>query len=99
MFVNFPKFSGIIWDPKFLRAVIFNIFWRVLSLKLKRCLYKSYVRSVMSYGSECWSVKKVETRRMQAAEMRMIRMMCRKTLRDGIPNGLLRDRTGVEWKI
>jgi len=30
---------------------------------------------------------------MQAAE---IRMMCGKTLRDGIPNGLLRDRTGVE---
>jgi len=28
--------------------------------------------------------------------MRMIRMMCGKTLRDGIPNGLLRDRTGVE---
>jgi len=33
---------------------------------------------------------------MQAAEMRMIRMMCGKTLRDRIPNGLLRDRTGVE---
>jgi len=28
--------------------------------------------------------------------MRMIRMMCGKILRDGIPNGLLRDRTGVE---
>jgi len=33
---------------------------------------------------------------MQAAEMRMVRMMCGKTLRDGIPNGLLRDRTKVE---
>jgi len=30
---------------------------------------------------------------MQSAEMRM---MCGKTLRGGIPNGLLRDRTGVE---
>jgi len=30
---------------------------------------------------------------MQAAEMRM---MCGKTLCDGIPNGLFRDRTGVE---
>jgi len=35
----------------------------------------------------------VDTRWMQAAEMRM---MCEKTLRDGIPNGLLRDTTGVE---
>jgi len=52
-------------------------------------LYKSCVRSVMSYGSECWAMKKVDTRRMQAAEMRM---MCGKTLRDAIPNGLLRDR-------
>jgi len=29
---------------------------------------------------------------MQAAEMRMIKMMCGKTL-DGISNGMLRDRT------
>jgi len=33
---------------------------------------------------------------MQAAKMKMIRMMCGKTLRDGISNGLLRDRTRVE---
>jgi len=30
------------------------------------------------------------------AEMRIIRIMCGKTLRDGFPNGLLRDRTGME---
>jgi len=41
-------------------------------------------------------VKKVDTKRMQAAEMRMIRMMCEKTLCDGIRNELLRDGTGVE---
>jgi len=38
-------------------------------------------------------MKKVDTRRMQAAE---VRMMCGKTLLDGIPNGLLRDKTEVE---
>jgi len=38
-------------------------------------------------------MKKVDSRRMQAAEMRM---MCGKMLRDEIPNVLLRDRTGVE---
>jgi len=47
----------------------------------------------MSYESECWAMKKVDTRRMQAAKMRM---MCEKTLHDGISNGLLRDRTGVQ---
>jgi len=39
-------------------------------------------------------MKKVDTKRM-SAEMRM---MCEKTLHDGIPNGLLRDRAGVEDK-
>jgi len=38
-------------------------------------------------------MKKFDTRRMQAAE---IRMMCEKMLRDGIPNGLLKNTTGVE---
>jgi len=38
-------------------------------------------------------MKKVDIRRMQAAKMRM---MCGKTLCDGILNGLLRDRTRVE---
>jgi len=36
-------------------------------------------------------MKKVDTRRIQVAEMRM---MYRKTLCDGIPNGLLKDRSG-----
>jgi len=44
----------------------------------------------MKYGSECWAMKKVDNRRMQAAEMK-IKMMYGKKLRDGIPNGLLRD--------
>jgi len=34
---------------------------RVLLLKLKGGLYKSCI-SVMSYGSECWVMKKVDTR-------------------------------------
>jgi len=41
-------------------------------------------------------MKKVGTRRIQAAEMRMIKTMCGKTFLDGNRNGLLRDRTGVE---
>jgi len=51
----------------------------------------------MSNGSECWTMKKVDTRRMQAAEMRMIRMMCGKTLRDGIRMACW--EIEQEWKI
>jgi len=38
--------------------------------------------------TECWVTNKVDTSRMQAAEMRMSRMRCGKTLRDGIPKWL-----------
>jgi len=67
--------------------------WERSTIELKGRLYNSCIRSV-----ECWTIKKADTRQMQAAEMRMIRMMCGtgKTLCDGIPNGLLRDRTGME---
>ena len=41
-------------------------------------------------------VKKIDTKRMQAAEMRMIRMMCGKTLLDRVPNAVLRTKTEVE---
>jgi len=51
------------------------LFGRVLSLELKGRLYKCCIRSVISYGSECWAMKKVGTSRTQAAEMKMIRMM------------------------
>jgi len=41
-------------------------------------------------------MKKADTRRMQAEEIRIIRMKCGTTLRDGIPNCLLRNKTEVE---
>jgi len=69
---------------------------KVLLLNLKGRLYKACVRSVMSYESECWAMNKVNTRRMQAAEMRMIGMMCGKTFRDGIPNSLLRFQRALQ---
>ncbi|XP_076810260.1 uncharacterized protein LOC143452992 [Clavelina lepadiformis] len=69
---------------------------RLLSTNLKGRLYKVCVRSVMCYGAECWAMKKADIRRMQTTEMRMIRMMCGKTLRDVIANDMLRGWTCVE---
>jgi len=43
-------------------------------------------------------MKKAHIRRMQAAEMRMIRMMLGKMLHDGIPNSMLRDTVEQEWR-
>jgi len=41
-------------------------------------------------------MKKVDTRQMQEAETRMIKVMCGKTFCDEIPNGLQRNSTGME---
>jgi len=49
----------------------------------------------MSDGCECWVMKKVDTRQMQVAEMRMIRIKCGKTLRDGFRMACKEQ----EWKI
>ena len=69
---------------------------RGLSLKLKGTLYKSCVRSAMSYGAECWAMKVDDMRKMETTEMRMLRMMCGKTLRDRVRSERIREMTGVE---
>ena len=69
---------------------------RGLSLKLKGVLYKSCVRSVLSYGAECWAMKVDDVRKMETTEMRMLRMMCGKTLKDRVRSERIREMTGVE---
>ena len=41
-------------------------------------------------------MKKIDIRRMQATEMRMIRIMCSKSLKDKVANSVLREWTNVE---
>ena len=67
-----------------------------LSLKLKGLLYKSCVRSALSYGAECWATKAEDMRKMETTEMRMLRMMCGKTLKDRVRSERIREMTGVE---
>ena len=40
----------------------------------------------MLYGTECWAVKKQYVSKMNVAEMRMLRWMCGKTMKDKIRN-------------
>jgi len=51
-------------------------------LKMKGTMYKTYVRSALSYGTECWAIKVKDVRRMKSTEMRMLRMICGKTVRN-----------------
>ena len=65
-------------------------------MKIKGQLYKACVRSAMCYGAECWALRKEEVTRLRMAEMRMVRMMCGKTLKDKCQLQELRARVGVD---
>ena len=67
-----------------------------LSLRVKGILYKIYVRTTLSYGAECWAMRMEDERKLKATEMRMLRMMCGKTLNDRISNVKIREMTAVE---
>ena len=59
---------------------------KVVSLKLRGSMYKSCVRSVLRYGTECLTSKKDDERKLLTTEMRMLRMVVVKHLRDSKSN-------------
>jgi len=69
---------------------------RGASLKVKGGIYTTYVRSVMTYGSETWPVKAEDVRRLVMTERTMVRMMCGVRLAQRISSEDLYKRVGVE---
>ena len=68
---------------------------RKISAKVKGKVYKTVVRPAMTYGAETWPIKKTQEKKMDVAEMRMLRWMCGVTRRDRIRNDLIRGTTKV----
>ena len=74
-------------------------FWELLpiltrhdrSLKAKGIPYTACVGSVMTYGSEAWTLKEEDIWRISRTDMQMIRWMCQVTLRDRKSSEELRD--------
>ena len=67
-----------------------------ISLKIKGTSYKSYVRSALTYGAECWALKVEDESELKTTEMRMLHIICGKTLKDKTNNEQIREVTGVE---
>ncbi|KAD4386354.1 hypothetical protein E3N88_26523 [Mikania micrantha] len=63
--------------------------------KLKGKFYRVAVRPAMLYGTDCWPIKKIHERKLETAEMRMLRWMCGHTRLDRIRNETIRGRVGV----
>jgi len=61
-----------------------------MPVKLKDKVYRTVVRPVVMYGSECWPLKKTQVQRLMVVEMRMIRWMCGYMRMDRIRNGVIR---------
>ena len=75
---------------------------RKISIRLKGRFYKTVVRPAMLYGSETWAIKKAQEKRLEVAEMRMLRWMCGVSRRDRLRNDHVRGSlkvTGLGRKI
>ena len=55
-------------------------------MELKDKAFKTIIRPAMTYGSECWAVKKKDENKLNSAEMRMLRWARGKTRLDHIRN-------------
>ena len=66
-----------------------------MSLRVKGKVYKTVVRPAMVYGAETWEVKKAHEKKLDVAEMRMLRWMSGVTKMDRIRNESIRGTTKV----
>ena len=79
---NWKKVSGVLCDKR-------------IGVKLKGKVHKTVVRPAMMYGAETWAVKKTQEKKLDVAEMRMLRWMCGVTRRDKIRNETIRGTVKV----
>ena len=68
---------------------------RKISENMKGRLYKRVVRPALMYGAETWAVTKAQERKLEVAEMRMLRWMCGLTRRDRVRNERIRETVKV----
>ena len=52
------------------------------SLRMKGVVYTACLRNILTYEAETWAMKAGVFQRLQATERRMLRMICRVTLKD-----------------
>ena len=65
-------------------------------LKLKGKFYRVTIRPSLLYDSEYWPLRKAQERRLETAELRMLRWICGNTMTDHIPNVTFQRLLGVE---
>ncbi|XP_023233563.1 uncharacterized protein LOC111633257 [Centruroides sculpturatus] len=66
-----------------------------VSCNLKGKLYKSVFRSAMLYGAETWEITRAQERKMEVAEMRMLRWVYGVSRKNTIRNDFIRGSVKV----
>ena len=69
---------------------------RTMPVELKDKVFKTIIRPAMTYGSECWAVKKKDESKLNSAEMRMLRWARGKTRMDHTRNEDIRKEAHVK---
>ena len=66
-----------------------------MPVKTKAKIYNSVIRPVLLYGTESAALRREEERRLEVAEMRMLRNICRISLKEHRRNDNIRKLAGV----
>ena len=68
---------------------------RRMNVKIKGKVYRTVVGPALMYGAETWALKKAQEKKLEVAEIRMLRWMCEVTKLDKIRNERIRGTTKV----
>ena len=68
---------------------------RRISARRTGKIVKVAVRPAMTYGAETWNIKKTQEKKMDVAEMKMLRWACGHTRLDRIENSKIREKMRV----
>ena len=74
---NWKKMSGVLCDKR-------------VNVKAKGKVFKAVVRPAMLYGAEAWGSKRAQEKKLDVAEMKMLRFACGVTKMDRIRNDRIR---------
>ena len=77
------EITGVICDKK-------------VPIKLKHKIYKTVIKPTMTYGAECWTMKKKDEMLMNKTEMRMLRWVQGVSLREHKRNEEIREAATVQ---
>ena len=80
--MKWKQLTGVLCDKK-------------VTIKRKDKVYKTVIKPTMTYGAECWVVRKKDENRLNVSEMRMLRWIRGKTRKDRVRNQIIQEDAKV----